>query len=158
MKKDKESKRMGYSGIFEKAGTELSKIKKLEKAYDKEFIDKRIDTQDEKEVSKLEYQRGIEKKEYSKQRTKVVTGAIKSKVEAVSGVIEKQFNKPFLGKTSVSVPKYSATNLLKAMGSERRALVREVEPKVVKPENRSLFFKSELNGEVKKDKSWLFAD
>ena len=44
------------------------------------------------------------------------------------------------------------------MGREPRVLVREVEPKVIKPDNRSLLFKSELNDEVKRDKSWLFKD
>ena len=54
MKKDKETKNRGFVGIFEKAGKELGKVSEKEKKYERDFIHKRIETQEDSEIKKLE--------------------------------------------------------------------------------------------------------
>ena len=156
MKKEKKEQKASFSGIFEKAGKDLSGIKQKEVEYEKKFLRERIGEEDEKKVRQLEYNREKQKEDYSRERKKVVVEAVGKKAEALSSIGQKSFSK-VLGKTSVKVPKYSALNLVKQMGRESGALVREVEPKEIIQDNRSLFFKDEFKSEVKKDKGWLFS-
>lgn len=57
----------------------------------------------------------------------------------------------FLKSPKTKFPSYSATKLVKRMGEEQGALVREVPEREVVQDNRSLFFDKEL----KKEKGWL---
>jgi hypothetical protein len=56
---------------------------------------------------------------------------------------------------SMGLPSYSSTKLLRQMGQESGALVREAEPREVIEDHRSLFFNDEFKNEEKKDRSWF---
>lgn len=64
--------------------------------------------------------------------------------------------KKILKRTSTKVPSYSARKAIAQIADNTSPrLVREVEERVVVPDNRSLYFKEEFIKDVKKDKKWL---
>ena len=88
----------------------------------------------------------------SSKKTDVTFQKISKKVQGFSP--EKAFSS-VLGKTSVKVPKYSATNLIKQMGKESGALVREEGYRDPVNENRSVMFKEEFRKEKHNNAGWL---
>lgn len=78
--------------------------------------------------------------------------SFQKKVESFSP--EKKFSK-ILGKTSVKLPSYSATKLIKSMGREQGALVREEGYREPVEENRSVMFKEEFRKERNNSSRWL---
>lgn len=60
-----------------------------------------------------------------------------------------------LSKPKAKVPSYSATKVIKQLASEQGALVREVEPKEIVNDDRSLFFNKEFTKEKKETNKWL---
>lgn len=91
-------------------------------------------------------------------RTSARLKNVKEKAERLSNIGNKIFSQKMLKKPSVSVPKYNSTKLLKQMANQQGALVRQVEPRELVQDNRSLFFKDEFNNENKSRRNWLFKD
>lgn len=86
-----------------------------------------------------------EPKEKEKKKSKFV------KIKEYGVEIKGKLKKPI-----VKLPSYSTNKFVSNLARTNEALVREVEPREIVRDDRSLFFNSELNGEVKRDKSWLF--
>jgi hypothetical protein len=70
---------------------------------------------------------------------------------------KKKKKKPskILHKPSVKLPEYSATRVVSQLASEQEKLVREVPPKELIRDDRSLFFNSEFSKERKENNKWL---
>lgn len=60
-----------------------------------------------------------------------------------------------LKKTSVKLPSYSATNLIKSIAKDSRPLVREVPKTQIKEDKRNLYFKDEFIKESNSERNWL---
>lgn len=93
----------------------------------------------------------------SSQKSDKSFNRISSLTEKAQGITtgEKTFSKKILRKPTVSIPRYSAVKAIKGLASSQGPLVREVERPEIVRDDRSLFFNSELNGEVKRNNSWL---
>jgi len=136
------------------------KYRKKQKEAEKEREEKstKLTQKEQKELE--EYIRNKEKldkelKKIKKREGMMKLGAIQKKAEAISSTAERTFSK-ILGKTSVKVPKYSAVNLIKQAGRQSAPLVRQIEPREVEKDNRSLFFKEEFKSENNSRRNWLF--
>ena len=103
----------------------------------------------EKEVIRREETYEQSKDKLSLQRLK------KEKVRGALGAISKALSKPFLKKPKVSVPKYSAVKAVSQIARQQGALVREVPPRNLVPDNRSLYFNDEFVNEKRNMMRWM---
>jgi hypothetical protein len=81
---------------------------------------------------------------------------LKQKKKTIEAKSSKSSGKKLLKSPKAKLPSYSAEKVVSQLAREQGALVREVEPKEVSRDDRSLFFNEEFRGERKRDRSWLF--
>jgi hypothetical protein len=159
-KKKKEKKEKSGGGIFTPLmtlGSNIKKIENKETKSEREFLNKRLETKNEGEVKKLEYQRGLNKKEYSKEKGKVRIKAYSQVVDraTLGAIAQRVFKGKVLRKPSVTL--IHSLNAEKAImrGTGNLALVRPEIPREYNPENRSLFFNDSFVKEKERDRKWL---
>ena len=158
MSSKKKSKKEYSGGLFTPLitlGTELKKQRETEKKEERKFLSKRLKTKDKREIRQIEYQRELRKKEEGKERTTKRLKSYKETAERISQAPERIISgltkKKLLKTPKAKVPAYSATRFVKQLAVSTEPLVREVPPKEIVRDDRSLYFNGEFTGE----KKWL---